>query len=45
LFKIDYEKMFDKILFQSIARFYDSVGWSIRKPSENVQTELFDLFA
>ncbi|MDH3929180.1 MAG: hypothetical protein OEV22_14670, partial [Deltaproteobacteria bacterium] len=44
-FTIDYEKMFDKILFQSIARFYDSVGWSIRKPTENVQTELFDLFA
>lgn len=45
LFKIDYEKMFDKILFQSIARFYESVGWSIRKPSENVQTELLDLFS
>ena len=44
-FKIDYEKMFDKILFQSIARFYDSVGWAIRKPTENVKTELFDLFA
>tara|TARA_R110000764_G_scaffold124_2_gene727 strand:+ start:1 stop:2574 length:2574 start_codon:yes stop_codon:yes gene_type:complete len=44
-FKIDYEKMFDKILFQSIARFYDNVGWNIRKPSENVKTELFDLFA
>jgi hypothetical protein len=45
LFKIDYEKMFDKILFQSIARFYDSVGWAIRKPTENVKTELFDLFS
>ena len=43
-FKIDYEKMFDKILFQSISRFYDSVGWAIRKPTENVKTELFDLF-
>ncbi len=45
IFKIDYEKMFDKILYQSIARFYDNVNWNIRKPSENVQTELFDLFA
>ena len=43
-FTIDYEKMFDKILFQSISRFYDSVGWAIRKPTENVKTELFDLF-
>lgn len=45
LFKPDYEKMFDKILFESIKRFYDNVGWVIRKPSANVQTELFDLFS
>ena len=44
LFKPDYEKMFAKILFESIKRFYDNVGWVIRKPSDNVQTELFDLF-
>jgi DNA polymerase elongation subunit (family B) len=44
-FKIDYEKMFDKILFQAIKRFYDSVNWQVRKPTENVQTELFDLFS
>jgi DNA polymerase elongation subunit (family B) len=45
LFRIDYEKMFDKILFSSIERFYDSVKWRIRKPSEAVQTDLFDLFS
>ena len=45
LFSPDYEKMFEKILFESIKRFYDNVGWVIRKPSANVQTELFDLFA
>jgi DNA polymerase elongation subunit (family B) len=44
VFKIDYEKMFDKILFQAIKRFYDTVNWQVRKPTENVQTELFDLF-
>lgn len=44
LFKPDYEKMFEKILFESIKRFYDNVQWVIRKPSNNVQTELFDLF-
>jgi DNA polymerase elongation subunit (family B) len=43
--KIDYEKMFEKILFNSIERFYQSVNWQIRKPSENVQCELFDLFS
>lgn len=44
LFKIDYEKMFEKILFSVIERFYIAVNWRIRKPTENVQTDLFDLF-
>lgn len=44
LFKIDYVLMFEKILFNSIERFYDSVNWRIRKPTDNVQTELDDLF-
>ena len=44
LYKVDYEKMFEKILFQGIERFYNNVGWTIRKPSNNVQVELFDLF-
>lgn len=43
--KIDYEKMFEKILYNSIERFYDNVKWQIRKPTDNVQTELFDLFS
>lgn len=45
LFKIDYEKMFEKILYQSIERFYESVDWQIRKPSMNIRTELADLFS
>lgn len=45
VFKVDYEKMFEKILFSSIERFYENVKWQIRKPTDNVQTELFDLFA
>ena len=44
ILKIDYEKMFEKILYSSIERFYDSVSWQIRKPSDNVTCELFDLF-
>ena len=44
LFKIDYEKMFEKILFAGVERFYNGVNWQIRKPSENVTCELFDLF-
>jgi len=45
MFKIDYDKMFEKILFQSISRFYEAVGWRIRKPTDNVRVELFDLFS
>ena len=36
--------MFEKILFNSIERFYESVNWRIRKPTDNVRTELDDLF-
>ena len=45
LFKPNYDKMFEKILFQAIQRFYDNVNWIIRKPAENVTVELFDLFS
>jgi len=45
VFKVDYDKMFEKIIFQGIERFYDCVGWRIRKPADNVTVELFDLFS
>lgn len=45
LFKVDYDLMFEKILFNSIERFYQSVNWQIRKPSENVRCDFFDLFS
>ena len=44
LSKFDHEKMFEKILFSAVERFYEAVQWRIRKPREAVQTELFDLF-
>lgn len=44
LFKINYEVMFDKILFSMISRFYTILKWQVRKPTESVVTELFDLF-
>ena len=44
LFEIDYELMFEKILFNSIRRFYEGVDWRIRKPIDNVRNELDDLF-
>lgn len=43
--KIDYEAMFEKIMFSAIERFYECVNWQIRKPNQNVRVELMDLFS
>jgi DNA polymerase elongation subunit (family B) len=45
IFEIDYEKMFDKLLYSSIEEFYNSVNWKLRKPNENVKIELEDFFS
>ena len=42
-FHIDYEKMFEKIIFSVIERFYSAVKWPIKAPSMIAQTDLFDL--
>lgn len=44
IFVVDYEKMFAKVFYAAIERFYDAVGWKLRKPSENLEVELEDLF-
>jgi hypothetical protein len=44
IFEVDYEKMFEKILFSSFESYYDAVSWPIRKPADNVKTDLFDFF-
>ena len=43
VFEPDKEKMFEKIIYSIIERFYESVGWRLNKPSAQVQTDLFDL--
>lgn len=43
VFEPDREKMFEKIIYSIIERFYESVGWRLNKPSAQVQTDLFDL--
>ena len=43
-FKIDYEKMFEKIVYSVIDRFYESVNWKSFKPGQAVTTDLFDFF-
>lgn len=44
VFKIDYEKSFEKVLFAPIETFYKAVHWVLRKPNENVRVELDELF-
>ena len=43
-FKPDKEKMFEKVVYAAIEQFYDAVKWNLRKPSEALQTDLFELF-
>ena len=43
--KMDYELMFEKIIYSAIERFYENVSWSIQKPGAAVQTDLFDLLS
>lgn len=43
--KVDYEKMFVKIVFNCIERFYEAVKWTMYKPNEQMKTDLFELFS
>jgi len=42
-FEIDYEKMFEKIIYSVIERFYEAVNWTVKKPGNDAQIDLFDL--
>lgn len=43
LFEPDYELTFEKEVYAVIERFYEAVSWKLKKPSEQVQTDLFEL--
>lgn len=43
VFEPDHEKMFEKIIFSVIERFYESVNWKLKAPGAQVQTDLFEL--
>ena len=44
LFKPAYEKMFEKIVFSVVERFYAAVKWPAHKPTEQMKSDLFDIF-
>ena len=43
IFEPDHEKMFEKIIYSVIERFYESVNWKLKAPGTQVQTDLFEL--
>lgn len=45
VFALNYELMFEKIIFSVIERFYEAVNWKLQTPGTQVQTDLFDLLA
>jgi ribosome-associated toxin RatA of RatAB toxin-antitoxin module len=45
IFTIDFEKMFGKIMYAAIERFFAVVGWVLRKPNENLKVELEDFLS
>jgi DNA polymerase elongation subunit (family B) len=44
IFDIDYEIMFNDLVFKSMNALYKAVNWKLRKPNENVKIELEDFF-
>jgi len=43
IFEVDYEQMFEKIIYSVIERFYEAVNWTVKKPGNDAQIDLFDL--
>ena len=44
-FHVDYDKMFDKIIFSAIQPFYENVNWAVQKPGSLTQTNLLELLS
>ncbi len=43
--KIDWDKMFSKLVTQPTERLYEAIGWNLPAIGREVQTDLFELFA
>ena len=42
--KIDWDKMFSKLVTQPTERLYEAIGWSLPEIGKEVQTDLFEMF-
>lgn len=45
IFKIDYDAIFDKVIFSMVERFNSIVMWEATRPTEAVHTDLFDFLS
>lgn len=43
--KVDWDKMFSKLVTQPTERLYDAIGWALPQIGKEVQTDLFELFS
>jgi DNA polymerase elongation subunit (family B) len=44
LLRVDFDRMFNKLVSQPIERLYDAIGWSLPVIGKEVQTDLFEMF-
>lgn len=42
--RIDWDKMFSKLVTQPVERLYEAIGWSLPEIGKEVQTDLFEFF-
>ena len=44
LLRVDFDRMFNKLVSQPTERLYDAIGWSLPVIGKEVQTDLFEMF-
>lgn len=45
LFEPDYEKMFEKVIFSPVQKFFEAVNWIPQKPNEMTTCDIMDFFS
>lgn len=45
IFEPDYEKMFEKVIFSPVQKFFQTVNWVAQKPNEMTKCDLLDYFS
>jgi hypothetical protein len=45
IFEPDYEKMFEKVIFSPVEKFFKTVNWIAQKPNEMTKCDLLEYFS